>query len=80
MVFSWASSFPNEGLSRDDVVADLGEPDARYLSDANLTYRVGPQTVESRFGKGYLFSLIPDTTNGRFVRFWIMPFPPSENQ
>lgn len=49
---------------RKEIVALLGEPTGYYDYDTNPAYFVGPTTVESMYGKGYLLVFLTDKSNG----------------
>ncbi|WP_143054563.1 hypothetical protein [Massilia timonae] len=58
---------------RKEVVALLGAPTGYYDYDTNPAYFVGPTTVESMYGKGYLLVFETDKYNGEVDRVFFLP-------
>ncbi|MDT0683957.1 hypothetical protein RM543_14800 [Roseicyclus sp. F158] len=57
MVHEFLADHDVVGMTREDVVALLGEPTAYYDRDENLGWLVGPATVSSPYGRGYLLAM-----------------------
>ncbi len=75
MVYSFLSQHEIKSLSARRVEELLGTPNAYYDYDENLAYLVGPRSVESVYGKGYLLAFIPDKTSGKINAVKIIPEP-----
>ena len=73
MVASFLSQYPPERLTRDDVRDLLGEPTGAADRPEDLAYLVGPATVESRYGKGYLLIFVIDRQTGKVTQVRIFP-------
>ena len=73
MVASFLSQYPPQRLTRDDVRDLLGEPSGAGDRPEDLAYFVGPATIESRYGKGYLLIFVIDTQTGKVVQVRIFP-------
>lgn len=58
---------------RKEVVALLGPPTGYYDYDTNPAYFVGPTTVESVYGKGYMLIFETDKYNGQVDRVFFLP-------
>ena len=58
---------------RKEVVALLGAPTGYYDYDTNPAYFVGPTTVESEYGKGYMLVFETDKYNGEVDRVFFLP-------
>jgi hypothetical protein len=55
------------GRPAKEAVALLGKPTAYYEYDENPAYVVGPGTVESESGDGYLLVFLTDKATGRIT-------------
>ncbi|TVO62699.1 hypothetical protein [Denitromonas ohlonensis] len=75
MVFSFLSQHTAASLSAVEVRQLLGEPTGYYDYDENPAYIVGPDSVESPYGKGYLLAFVADKSNGRITDVKIIPEP-----
>lgn len=75
MVASFLSLYPPGSLSSDKVKQLLGHPTGYYDYDENPAYLVGPSTVESQYGKGYLLAFVTDKTDGKITSIKIIPEP-----
>ena len=73
MVASFLSQYPPQGLTSDDVRDLLGAPTGAADHPQDLAYFVGPTTVESRYGKGYLLIFVIDRETGRVAQVRIFP-------
>ena len=73
MVASFLSQYPPERLTSDDVRDLLGEPTGAADRPEDLAYVVGPATVESRYGKGYLLIFLIDRQTGKVTQVRIFP-------
>jgi hypothetical protein len=75
MVYSFLSQHEIKSLSSNSVKELLGIPTGYYDYDENPAYFVGPNSVESEYGKGYLLAFISDKTSGRINAIRIIPEP-----
>ncbi|WP_157968866.1 hypothetical protein [Tropicimonas sp. IMCC34011] len=57
MVHEFLAGHDVVGMTREEVVALLGEPTTYYDRDENLGWLVGPATVSSPYGRGYLLGM-----------------------
>ena len=73
MLASFLSQYPPERLSGDEVRDLLGEPTGAAERPEDLAYFVGPTTVESRYGKGYLLIFLIDRQTGKVTQVRIFP-------
>ena len=73
MVASFLSQYPPERLTSDDVTDLLGEPTGAADRPEDLAYFVGPTTIESRYGKGYLLIFVIDGQTGKVAQVRIFP-------
>lgn len=77
MVFSFLSQHDPRALTADAVTVLLERSTGYYGYEENPAYLVGPATVESEYGKGYLLAFIADKELGRIVAVKIIPTPKS---
>lgn len=56
-----------------EAVALLGKPTGYYEYDENPAYFVGPGTVKSGFGDGYLLVFLTDKASGRITDIRLIP-------
>lgn len=77
MVSSFLSQHDFKSLTSSDIKTLLGEPTAYYDYDENPAYFVGPGTVESEYGKGYLLAFVADKASGKIIAVKIIPEPGS---
>lgn len=75
MVASFLSQHTATSLSADAVKQLLGPLTGYYDYDENIAYFVGPQSVQSKFGKGYLLAFVTDKTSGKITSVKIIPEP-----
>lgn len=73
MVFSFLSLHEPKSLTSLRVKALLGEPTGYFDYDENLAYFVGPDSVESTYGKGHLLVFVTAKTSGRIVALKLVP-------
>lgn len=60
-------------LRRSDIERLLGASTGYFDYDTNLAYFVGPTTVESMYGKGYLLVFETDKNDGQVDRVFFLP-------
>jgi hypothetical protein len=75
MVASFLSQHAPSSLSANTVKELLGPPTGYYDYDENVAYFVGPQSVQSQYGKGYLLAFVTDKTSGKITSVKIIPEP-----
>jgi hypothetical protein len=75
MVASFLSQHDPQTLTANDVKELLGPPTGYYDHDENPAYMVGPDSIESVYGKGYLLAFIADKSSGRITSLKIIPEP-----
>lgn len=73
MTASFLEQYDTRGFTRKDIEALLGEQTAYYNYDSNLAYVVGPDTVQSMYGKGYLLVFEGDKDDGRIESVFFVP-------
>lgn len=61
------------GLTYRDVVSLLGEPTGYYDYDTNPAYVVGPKTVNSTYGDGYMLVFETSKYDGEVDRVFFVP-------
>jgi hypothetical protein len=61
------------GTPAKDVKALLGPPTAYYDYDENPAYLVGPRSVKSPYGDGYLLVFLTDKNKGLVTEVRILP-------
>lgn len=64
MTASLLRKYDVTSLHRTEIEALLGEPTGYFDYDTNPAYFVGPKTVESMYGKGYLLVFLTGKSNG----------------
>lgn len=75
MVFSFLSRHDFKSLTSNRVKELLGTPTGYYDYEENPSYLVGPSSVESEFGRGYLLAFIAEKTSGKILAVKIIPEP-----
>lgn len=75
MVFSFLSQHDHKSLTSSTIKELLGPPTGYYDFDENPAYLVGPSSVESKFGKGYVLAFIAEKNSGKIVEVRIVPEP-----
>ncbi|WP_137173983.1 hypothetical protein [Massilia sp. HP4] len=73
MTASFLRKYKATDLSRQEVEALLGDPTGYYYSDTNPAYFVGPRTVTSVHGDGYLWVFDADKSTDRIRRVFFVP-------
>lgn len=73
MTASFLKQHDTRNFTRKEVEALLGTQTAYYNYDTNLAYVVGPDTVRSMYGKGYLLVFEADKDNGRIDSVFFVP-------
>ena len=75
MIYSFLFQHNPASLTPRDVKQLLGAPTGYYDYDENLAYFVGPKSVESEYGKGYLLAFVADKVSGTIAIVKIIPAP-----
>jgi hypothetical protein len=75
MVSSLLSQHAHKSLTSSSVRELLGAPTGYYDYDENPAYFVGPSSVESKYGKGYLLAFVVDKASGKIAAVKIVPEP-----
>ena len=73
MTASFLKQYDTKGYTRQDIEALLGKQTAYYDYDSNLAYVVGPDTVRSMYGNGYLLVFEGDKDNGKIESVFFVP-------
>ena len=73
MTASLLKKYDLNSLHRKEIEALLGEPTGYFDYDTNPAYFVGPATVESMYGKGYLLVFLTNKNNGDVDRVIFFP-------
>ncbi|MDY0961221.1 hypothetical protein [Massilia sp. CFBP9026] len=73
MTASLLDQYDTSSFTRHDVVALLGPPTGYYDHDTNPAYFVGPTTVESMYGKGYLLVFQTNKYDGEVDSVFFFP-------
>ena len=73
MTASLLKKYDLTALHRKEIEALLGEPTGYFDYDTNPAYFVGPTTVESMYGKGYLLVFLTNKNNGDVDRVIFFP-------
>ncbi len=73
MTASLLEQYDMSNFTRHDVVALLGPQTGYYDYDTNPAYFVGPDTVESMYGKGYLLVFETDKYDGDVDSIFFVP-------
>jgi len=75
MVSSFLSQHESKSLTSNSVKELLGTPTGYYDYEENPAYFVGPSSVESEYGKGYLLAFVAEKTSGKIIAVKIIPEP-----
>jgi len=73
MTASFLHQYDATDLDRSGIIKLLGRPTAYYNYDSNAAYIVGPTTVSSKYGDGYLLVFETDKDNGNVDRVFFVP-------
>ena len=73
MTASFLKKYDTRGFARRDVEELLGKQTGYFHYDTNLAYVVGPDTVRSIYGKGYLLVFEGDKSNGKIDSVFFVP-------
>ncbi|WP_199611044.1 hypothetical protein [Flocculibacter collagenilyticus] len=73
LIYSFLTQYEINKLSREDVIALLGEPTAYFEYDEIPAYFIGSKSVSSVYGSGYLIAFPYDRTTGIVTKVIIKP-------
>lgn len=73
MLASFLAKHKATALTAKEVVGLLGSPTGYYEYDEYPTYFVGPASVESEYGKGYLLAFVTDKSSGKVLKVVLVP-------
>lgn len=73
MLASFLSKYPVNQLTAERVRQLLGRPTGYADYDEDPTYVVGPPTVRSDYGDGYLLIFVTDKTTGQVLETRLVP-------
>jgi hypothetical protein len=73
MVASLLEKHAASSLTAKDVISLLGAPTSYYEYDEYPAYMVGPKSIESEYGKGYVLAFVTDKGTGRVVKVLFIP-------
>ena len=73
MTASLMKKYDLTSFHRTEIEALLGEPTGYFDYDTNPAYFVGPNTVQSMYGKGYLLVFLTNKSNGDVNRVIFFP-------
>lgn len=73
MTASFFEQYDVSGFKRKDIEALLGAQTSYYDYDTNLAYVVGPDTVRSMYGPGYLLVFEADKYDGEIDSVFFVP-------
>jgi len=73
MTASFLRKYKATALDRTQIEEVLGHPTGYYYYDTNPAYFVGPNTVESIHGYGYLWVFEANKNDGRIERVFFVP-------
>ena len=79
MIFSFLSQYNPETLTINIVKSHLGPPTGYYDYEVDPAYFVGPKSVKSEYGNGYLLAFISDKNTGKIISVKITPEPKKSN-
>ncbi len=75
MVASMLAQTDFKTLNSAQIKELLGKATGYFEYDEYPAYFVGPSTVESKYGKGYLLAFITDKATGKVTEIKILPEP-----
>jgi len=73
MLASFLAKHPVDQLTATEVKQLLGPPTGYADYDEDPAYVLGPPTVQSEYGKGYLLIFVTDKRAGRVVKARLVP-------
>lgn len=73
MVASLLAKHEPASLTAKEIIKLLGAPTGYYEYDEYPAYLVGPTSIESDHGKGYLLAFVTDKSTGKVARVIFVP-------
>lgn len=73
MVASLLEKHRPTSLSAKEVIRLLGPPTGYYEYDEYPAYFVGPKSVQSKYGSGYVLAFVTDKGTGRVIKVLLLP-------
>ena len=73
MLAAFLAKYPVSELTAERVKQLLGMPTGYADYDEDPAYVIGPPTVESKYGKGYLLIFVTDKSTGRVLETRLVP-------
>lgn len=78
MVYSFLKNHNITTMTYDDMVNLLGKSTGYYNYDSFPAYLVGPKTVKSEYGQGYLLAFPTDDETGKIKGYRLIPDIPKK--
>lgn len=73
MVASFLAKHKPTTLTSKELIELLGLPTGYYEYDEYPAYFVGPASIESEYGKGYLLAFVTNKNSGKVVKVILIP-------
>lgn len=73
MLYSFLKTHEIRNMHRKEIVEVLGEPTGYYNYEYIPAYFIGPDSVSSSYGKGYLLIFLNDESTGQVEGYEIIP-------
>jgi len=73
MLYSFLKTHEIRNMHRKEIIGLLGEPTGYYDYEYIPAYFIGPDSVSSSYGKGYLLIFPNDESTGRVEGYEIIP-------
>jgi hypothetical protein len=73
MVASLLAKHAPSSLTAKDVISLLGSPTSYYLYDEYPAYVVGPKSIQSDYGRGYVLAFVTDKRSSRVIKVLFIP-------
>lgn len=73
MVASLLAKQAPDSLTAKDVTSLLGAPTSYYEYDEHPAYTVGPKSIQSDYGRGYVLAFVTDKATGKVVKVFFIP-------
>lgn len=73
MLASFLAKHKPTMLTAKEVVGLLGSPTGYYEYDEYPAYFIGPASVDSEYGKGYLLAFVTDKSSGKVLKVVLVP-------
>lgn len=73
MVASLLAKHAPDSLTVKDVTSLLGAPTSYYEYDEYPAYMVGPKSIQSDYGRGYVLAFVTDKATGKVIKVLFIP-------